>query len=344
MSFKDFKFLPKVGEFDARPAAAGKMNYWHIPVLFKEVLECLNPQSGNNFVDCTFGGGGYSFSMADKILPNGRIIGIDLDEMSIDNGQTTIKTKKIKNIILVHDNFKNLRKIIEENWPDQRVDNIFDGILFDLGLSSAQLQDRNRGFTFKLDAPLNMSFGQVNDNETDTTEKIINKWSENEIIRILKEYGEEEFAGRIARAIVGARKIREIKTTDDLVKIIAGSVPTGYKHKKIHFATKTFQALRIASNDELENLESVLPQAVDLLKPGGKLAVISYHSLEDRIVKNYFKTESRDCICPPACPKCVCGHQAKIRILTKKPIIPTDEEIKMNNRSRSAKMRVAQKI
>jgi 16S rRNA (cytosine1402-N4)-methyltransferase len=164
------------------------------------------------------------------------------------------------------------------------------------------------------------------------------------LIRILKEYSEEEFAGRIAQSIVNERKKIIIKTTGELVKIIASSVPAGYKHKKIHFATKTFQALRIASNDELNNLKSVLPQAVDLLKPGGKLVAISYHSLEDRIVKNYFRDENRDCLCPPACPECVCGHQAKIKILTKKPIIPTNEEIKINNRSRSAKMRVAVKI
>ncbi len=321
------------------------MNYWHIPVLFKEVIENFNPQSGNYFIDCTFGGGGYSFAIADKIKPNGKIIGIDLDELAIANGWEKIKTNRIKNIILVHDNFKNLYKIIEENWPKKRNENIFDGILFDLGLSSAQLQDRNRGFAFKLDAPINMSFGLAdNDYEQDSTEKILNIWSENEIAGILTEYGEEKFARRIARAIVRERRAMPIKTTGNLVDIIAKSVPSGYKNKKIHFATRTFQALRIATNDELENLKSALPQAVRLLKPGGKLAVISYHSLEDRIVKNYFRQESRGCVCPPSYPKCVCEHQAKITILTKKPITPTAEEIRINNRSRSAKMRIAEKI
>jgi 16S rRNA (cytosine1402-N4)-methyltransferase len=322
------------------------MNYWHIPVLLKEVVLSLNPQSGDNFIDCTFGGGGYSFSLAEDIKPNGKIIGIDLDELAIVNGQTKIKTKKIKNIILVHDNFKNLRQIVEENWPNQRHDNIFNGILFDLGLSSAQLQDRNRGFAFKVDSPLNMSFGQIDDSHDkfSSTEKIINIWSENEIARIIKEYGEEKFAKNIARKIVLERKFAPIRTTGKLVDIIAGSVPAAYKNRKIHFATRTFQALRIASNDELNNLKSVLPQALDLLKPGGRLVVISYHSLEDRITKNFFREENRNCVCPPSCPKCVCNHQAKIKILTKKPIIPTIEEIKNNNRSRSAKMRVAIKI
>jgi 16S rRNA (cytosine1402-N4)-methyltransferase len=265
-----------------------------------------------------------------------------ISNVNLKNYFKSSLTKKIKNIILVHDNFKNLHKIIEENWPDQRSGNIFDGILFDLGLSSAQLQDRNRGFTFKLDAPLNMSFGQADEfDELSSTEEIVNKWSLSELTRILKEYGEEEYASRIAQAIVSERKKINIKTTASLVNIIASAVPAGYKHKKIHFATKTFQALRIASNDELNNLISALPQAVNFLKPGGKLVVISYHSLEDRIVKNFFRNESRDCVCPPACPKCVCNHRVIIKILTKKPIIPTAEEIKINNRSRSAKMRIA---
>jgi 16S rRNA (cytosine1402-N4)-methyltransferase len=321
------------------------MNYWHIPVLFKEVIENFCPQSGDNYIDCTFGGGGYSFSIVQKIKPKGKIIGVDLDELAIANGQAKIKSQKINNLILVHDNFKNLHKIFEKSWPQKHSDNIFSGILFDLGLSSAQLQDWNRGFTFKVDTPLNMSFGQVdNKAQENITEKIVNCWSENEIAKILIEYGEEKYAKRIAQAIVSGRKKMPIKKTFDLVNIINNAVPAIYKNKKIHFATKTFQALRIASNDELNNLKLALPQAVGLLKPGGKLIVISYHSLEDRIVKNYFRQESRDCICPPSYPKCVCVHRAKIKILTKKPVIPTDKEIKINNRSRSAKMRVVVRI
>lgn len=324
--------------------------YEHTPVMLKEVLKFLNPGPGQNFIDCTLGGGGYTFAIAEKIVPSGKILSIDLDNSAIANAAGIIKQNKYQNIILVHENFKNLSNIVKNYWPVRQAFG-FDGIVFDLGLSSAQLKDRNRGFSFQLDAPLDMAFDHTRKNTNkeriDTnlsTEEIINKWPEDKLERILQEYGEERHAQRISTALANARQEKEIKTTGQLVEIIAQAVPEAYKHKKIHFATRTFQALRIATNQELENLKIVLPQAVDLLKAGGKLTIVSYHSLEDRIIKQYVKQESRDCLCPPSAPVCACSHKASLKIITRKVIKPSEEEVAKNPRARSARLRVAEKI
>jgi len=319
------------------------MNYWHVPVMLKEVISYLAPQLGDNVIDCTFGGGGYSFALVEKIGPQGKILSIDLDESAIINGEKNLKAGNINNIILVNDNFGNLNKIVNTVWPKEKKKD-FAGIIFDLGLSSAQLEDENRGFAFKKNGPLDMSFGETLGNRP-PTENIINEWNGNELDKILKNYGEEKYHKNIAQAIMAARKVSRIDSVERLVEIIRQAVPLAYQNsKKIHFATKTFQALRIATNDELANLTKALPQTIELLKTGGKLIVISYHSLEDRIVKNFLRQENRDCVCPPEAPVCRCGHTARLKILTKKPLRPTKSEIASNRRARSAKMRIALKI
>jgi len=307
------------------------MNYYHVPVMLKEVLNYLNPRIGQHFIDCTLGGGGYTLAIAEKVGKQGRVLAIDLDELALENIKEKIKKHKNKNIILVHENFKNLSKIVNKIFKKVR-SNKLDGIVFDLGLSSAQLQDRHRGFSFKLDAPLDMRFAHKHENnekEQKNTKYIINSYQQEELEKILREYGEERFAGRIARGIVEQRKLRPIKTTGQLVEIVKNVVPKKYLYSRIHPATRTFQALRIATNGELENLKEALPQAVNSLKSGGRIVVVSYHSLEDRIVKHFFKKEAKE---------------GKIKILTKKIVRPSEEEIEDNPRSRSAKMRVSEKI
>ncbi|MCK4553390.1 16S rRNA (cytosine(1402)-N(4))-methyltransferase RsmH [Candidatus Parcubacteria bacterium] len=312
------------------------MNYQHIPVMLKEVLEYLDPQPGQYFIDCTLGGAGYTIAIAERVGEKGGVIAIDLDKMAIENAKLQITNYQLHNIILVQDNFKNLSKIAKQYFKNKKI----NGIVFDLGLSSAQLKDRNRGFSFQKDALLDMAFGQ---SEISTID-IINKWKKENLEKIIREYGEERFAKRIAQGIVDYRKIKLIKTTGQLVEIIKSVIPKKYQHGKIHFATRTFQALRIATNNELENLREVLPQAVDLLIDGGRIVVISYHSLEDRIVKRFFKQESKDCICPPNYPACRCQHKARIKILTKKVIRAREEEVRDNPGARSAKLRAVEKI
>jgi 16S rRNA (cytosine1402-N4)-methyltransferase len=320
------------------------MEYQHIPVMLKEVIEYLKPAAGMKFIDCTLGGGGYTLELSKTLGSKGLVIGIDEDPFSIKTVKEKINTQKINNIFLSNDNFKNLSKIIKESNKEESIG--FDGIVFDLGLSSAQLKDRGRGFSFQLDqAPLVMDFGGITEEDSSKTEKIVNKYKEEELERIFRNYGEERFSKNIARNIIKYRKTKQVKTVGELVPIIMDSIPGRFKNgAKIHPATRVFQALRIATNDELESLNSALPQALDLLKKGGRIAVISYHSLEDRIVKNFFKYESKDCVCPPEIPVCRCGHLRSLKIITKKALKPSEEEIIENPRSRSAKMRVAEKV
>ena len=289
----------------------------HIPVLQKEVIQYLDPKPNQNFIDCTIGEGGHSLAITERISPNGRVLGIDWSP------ELTQELKTKNNLVLVCDNFVNLRSVVEKYKfkPIQ-------GILFDLGMSSWHLEESGKGFSFQREEPLDMRYNLQNQL---TAEKILNYWSKFEIEKILKEYGEEKFARQIAKVIIEERKIKPIKNTLQLVEIIKKAVPKRYLHQKIHFATRTFQALRIAVNDELSNLKKALPQALEILKSKGKLLVISFHSLEDRIVKNFFKQQTREGL-------------PKIKILTKKPIGPSIEEIKINPRSRSAKLRAAQKL
>lgn len=318
------------------------MIYEHIPVMLPEVLKYLNPLPGQKFIDCTLGGGGYTFALAQKVGDHGKVIALDADKLAIANANEIIKKNKIKNVILKHENFRKLQTTINEiSQEGKQNKNIqFDGIVFDLGLSSAQLKDRSRGFSFQLDSPLNMAFGD----EEERTGQIINQYSQSDLEKIFREYGEERFSLQIAKKIVEARKMQDIKTTAELVEIIRTAIPKKFQFGKTHPATKVFQALRIETNQELDSLREVLPQALALLKSGGRLVIVSFHSLEDRIVKHFFKDMSRDCICPKKAPVCICKHRAQLKIITKKPILPSPEEVKKNPRSRSAKLRTAEKI
>ncbi|MCX6796210.1 MAG: 16S rRNA (cytosine(1402)-N(4))-methyltransferase RsmH [Candidatus Falkowbacteria bacterium] len=315
------------------------MEYRHTPVMMTEAIEFLRPQSGNKFIDCTLGGGGYTSVLATAVGQDGVIIAIDVDQLAIANAQQ--KFKNFSNVFLVQDNFKNLPKIVHNIFKDEG-EVKFDGIVFDLGLSSAQLADQQRGLSFQYDAPLNMSLGEM---PVERTAQIINSWREDELYHAIKNYGEERYARQIAHRIVLARSKKKISTTSELLAIIAAAVPANYRHHHhLHFATRTFQALRIATNDELVNLQSALPLATKLLTSGGRLVVVSYQSLEDRIVKTFFKNESHDCLCQPDSIICQCHHQACLKIITKKPLVPTSDEIKTNPRARSAKLRAAEKI
>ncbi len=314
------------------------MKYKHVPVLIEEVLEFLNPRRGGFFIDCTLGGAGYTSRIAKIVSDTGKVVAFDLDEMAIKNAESLLKEAEINNVELIKDNFRNLKENLDKKFNNDEL--FVDGVVLDLGMSSAQLDDKNRGISFLEDRPLDMAFG-----ESDwSTEEIVNTWKVFELENIFKIYGEERFARKIAREIYLERKEEKIKTTGHLVEIIKKSIPKKFQSKKIHPATKVFQALRIATNDEIRNLERVLPQIVNILKPGGRVVVVSFHSLEDRIVKNFFRTSASDCICPKAAPVCICSHQPELKILTKKIVIATGDEVKNNPRARSAKLRAAEKL
>jgi 16S rRNA (cytosine1402-N4)-methyltransferase len=311
------------------------MKYNHVPVLLKEAIENLNLKKGDIVVDCTLGGGGYTRELSRIVGDSGRVLAIDADEMAIKNSEKINKELNIKNITLIHENFSNLKEIVEKSGLEA-----VDACVFDLGLSSAQFEDPSRGFSFNVDAPLVMEFDYDKERGSKTT-TIVNKYSIEDLERIIRDYGEERMAGRVAKAIV---KNRPFNTTKELADVIVEVLPKGYEKRRIHPATRTFQALRIETNNELKNLKSVLSQAVEVLKSKGRMSIVSFHSLEDRIVKQFFKTESIDCICPPKVPVCNCSHASQLKIITKKIISPSVEEVKNNLRARSAKLRVAEKI
>jgi len=292
----------------------------HIPVLKKEVIEYLDPKPNENFIDCTIGGGGHAIAIMEKTGPNGKILGIDRDPKQIEICKSNAGEYKDR-LIIVCDSFANLKKIIEENNFRKA-----QGVLMDLGMSSFHLESE-RGFSFQKDETLNMRYD--GDEKKETAKEIVNEWSADELERIFREYGEEMFSKRIAKEIIDSRRFKEIKSTFQLIEIIRLVVPRWYCRGRRHFATKVFQALRIAVNHEFENINLALPQAIDSLKKNGRLAVISFHSIEDRIIKNFFREKKKDGV---------------IEIITKKAVKPIFEEIKINNKSRSAKLRVAQKI
>lgn len=310
------------------------MKFQHIPVLLDEVLSYLDPQPDENFIDCTLGGGGHAKEILIKTSPSGKLLGIDLDQQAIKAAGENLNEYK-KRVILINDNYKNLQQITYDAGFNQ-----IDGILLDLGLSSFEMQDEQRGFSFRGSQFLDMRFG----GDGKTAADILNAYPEKQLAKIFKEYGEERHAGLIAREIATERKKNKIANTDQLVAIIEKVYRNKPKPKNINVATKVFQALRIEVNDELNNLKKVLPVALDLLSKNGRLAVISFHSLEDRIVKQFFKQEAKDCLCPPEIPVCNCGHHKRLKILTKKAVMPGQAEIKANPRSRSAKLRAVLKI
>lgn len=290
----------------------------HIPVLQKEIIQYLDPKPNENFIDCTMNGGGHALAILEKTAPDGKLLGMDWDREIL---RFPAKQAKLKaRLKLVNDNFVNLKEVVKKEKFGKA-----QGTLLDLGLSSWHLEESGRGFSFLRNEPLDMRYNPEN---PITAEKILNYWSVQEIEKILKDFGEERFAREIARSILKFRQSRPLKTTFQLLEIVKTATPNWYQQKRVNPATKTFQALRIAVNDELKNLEKVLPQALDVLKPGGKIAIISFHSLEDRIVKSFFREKEKENL---------------LKILTKKPVIPQKEEVKINPRSRSAKLRVAQK-
>ena len=315
------------------------MEYQHIPVMLKDVLDGLRPQSGQVFVDCTLGGASYTLALAKIVGPQGKVLSIDLDDLALANAEEKIKLAGVSNIVLVQDNFRNLQKVIADNFPDNFQ---VDGVVMDLGLSSAQLDDESRGFSFQGDRPLDMAFSQEGHTAIATT-TIINRYPLERLTHIFREYGEEPKAYQVAKKIIERRRKNWIKTTGQLMQIISEVIKPNPR-VKINPATKIFQALRMETNRELEALKEVLPAALKILKPGGKIAVVSFHSGEDKIVKNFLKTESQDCICPSSVPVCVCHHKASVKILTKKPIPASENESNLNPRARSAKLRLAQKL
>lgn len=312
------------------------MQYNHIPAMPVEVACYLNCRPGKVYVDCTLGGCGHAMDICRKIVPDGLLIGIDQDMDAIENAKRKLRPYE-RSVRLFNENYTNLKTILSQ----LNITSV-DGILLDLGLSLYQLESSGRGFSFKRDEPLDM---RMNIKSSITAEGIINRSSEESLRKIFSDYGEERRAKQIARKIVKIRKDKPIKTSRELAGIVVGPVKKGISgHQKIHPATRVFMALRIAVNRELERLESFMENVADYLNPGGRLCVLSFHSLEDRIVKHRIKTLEKGCICPPQFPKCVCNKKSVLRSLTKKVIRPTKEEIAKNPMARSTKLRAAEKL
>lgn len=302
----------------------------HLPVLFEEVLALLTPKDSEKYLDCTVGAGGHAAGILEASSPSGELLGLDVDLIALDYAKNRLNNYGSR-AKLIHGSYIELDRFMREaSW------NQVHGILMDLGLSSMQLDMPEKGFSFRADAPLDMRF----DARTPlSAADLLNSYTEEDLLDILWKYGEEQQTRRIVREII---RQRPVTSTLQLASLIEKAV--GHSRGGIHPATKTFQALRIAVNGELEHLEEALPLAVNALQPGGRLAVISFHSLEDRIVKHYFQLESKDCICPPKRPVCTCGHQASIRIITRRPVEASQAEMNQNPRARSAKLRVAERI
>ncbi|GAC1377882.1 MAG: 16S rRNA (cytosine(1402)-N(4))-methyltransferase RsmH [Ktedonobacteraceae bacterium] len=315
------------------------MQIHHVPVMLNEVLKFLQPQPGGSYIDGTIGGGGHTQAILERSAPDGRVLGIDTDVQTLARVKERL-SDSVSNgrLVLVHGNFAELARIASEAGFVS-----LQGILLDLGFSSDQMDNPQRGFSFGTDGPLDMRLDQ---SQALTAADLVNDAGEQELADIFWRYGEETRSRQIARRIVRTRTKGAITSTGQLAELAAAGVP--YKPGAIHPATKTFQALRIAVNGELEQLTTVLPQIVDRLsterKEGGRMVIIAFHSLEDRLVKEFMRREATDCICPPRIPVCVCGHKARLRLLTSKPVVPTAQEIAANPRARSAKLRAAERI
>lgn len=306
----------------------------HKSVLLKETIEALNLKEGMIVVDATLGGGGHAREILKKIGDYGKLIAFDWDKEAIERFEGGDLRKR--NVILVNDSFANIRK----NLDSLQIEKV-DAIVADLGISSDQLDDARRGLSFQQDAPLDM---RLDRSRSLTAAEVVNSYSEEDLKKIIREYGDEKFASRIASAIAKARNEAPIKDTKQLAKLIVDAVPEMYRRGRIHPATKTFQALRIEVNGELDAIKAFIPEAIEKLAPKGRLAIISFHSGEDSIVKNMLREYARGCICPPEMPVCVCGIKPKVKLITRKPMFPSEEEIARNPRSRSAKLRVAEKL
>lgn len=311
-----------------------KNEFKHIPVMLNEVLDGLNIKKNGIYVDCTIGGGGHSEQILKRLSPNGHLYGFDRDLDAIETCKERLKD--YKNLTLLHANYKDAKELLN-NLGVTRV----DGILIDLGVSSYQIDTGERGFSFLHDGELDM---RMDRSQEKSAYQVVNTYSKERLIDILYKYGEESNAKRIVENIIKHRQEKPIETTFELKEIIEQSFPKKILYGKGGVSKQTFQAIRIEVNGELEGLDQTLEGFIDLLSPNGRMAVITFHSLEDRIVKNVFKLESTDCICPPKIPVCICGHKAKIKLVNKKPITASPKELEMNNRSRSAKLRIVEKI
>ena len=313
------------------------MKEGHLPVLAEEVLAMLAPRSGSLQIDTTLGGGGHTERILEAANPDGRLLGLDADPAAIERVEQRLRPRFGDRLVLRQANFRELATVA----PDAGFGAV-DGCLFDLGLSSFQLADTERGFGFRAGGPLDMRFDTA---RGVPAAELLANLDAAELTALFRRYGEEPKAGRIARAIVEARREAPVATAEELAALVERVAPPNPRQpRRTHPATRVFQALRIAVNEELEALEAGLAAAVDLLRPGGRLVVLSYHSLEDRIVKRFFAAERRGCVCPPELPVCVCGRNPRLRLLTRKSLTPTPEEVATNPRSRSARLRAAERL
>ena len=310
------------------------MEFKHTSVLLEETIENLRIKPDGIYLDGTLGGGGHSYRIASKLGEGGRLIGIDQDEAAIEAAGARLKPYEDK-VTLIRDNYRNAKRVLKDIGIEQ-----VDGILLDLGVSSFQLDNAERGFSYKYDTKLDMRMDQ---RQTMTAADIVNGYSETELYHVIRDYGEEQFAKNIAKHIAAVRKDKPVRTTGELNEIIKAAIPAKMRAAGGHPSKRTFQAIRIECNKELEVLKESLEDLVQLLRPGGRICIITFHSLEDRIVKTAFRRYENPCTCPPDCPVCVCGQVSKGKVITRKPILPSGEEIENNKRSKSAKLRVFEK-
>ena len=313
------------------------MHEGHLPVLANEVIEMLAPAPGSLQIDATLGGGGHTERILEAANPDGRLLGLDADPAAIARVETRLRPRFGDRLVLRQANFRELATVAPEAGFGA-----VDGCLFDLGLSSFQLADRDRGFGFRAGGPLDMRFDP---SRGVPAAELLSTLDTNELTALFRRYGEEPKAPRIARAIVDARRVAPITTAEELAALVERVLPPNPRQpRRTHPATRVFQALRIAVNEELEALEAGLHAALDLLRPGGRLVVLSYHSLEDRIVKRFIQAERRGCVCPPELPVCVCGRNPRLRLITRPSLTPTAAEISTNPRARSARLRAAERL
>lgn len=310
------------------------MEFRHRSVLLEEVIASLRIRPDGVYVDGTLGGGGHSYHIAENLSASGRLIGLDQDDAAIAAAGERLAPFADR-ITLIRGNFRDMAKVLREDGVETA-----DGILLDLGVSSYQIDTPERGFSYRYDTELDM---RMDRRQALTAGMIVNNWSLEELSRIIREYGEDKFARNIARHIVMAREEKEIRTTGQLNEIIRAAIPAKARAGLGHPSKKTFQAIRIACNGELEALEEALAQAANLLRPGGRLCIITFHSLEDRIVKTAFRRYENPCVCPPEFPVCVCGRKSLGNVITRKPILPGEQELRENKRAKSAKLRVFEK-
>jgi len=311
------------------------LSFHHITVLKEEAVKGLNIRPDGIYVDCTLGGAGHSSLIASQLGENGRLISIDQDDIALANAKEKLAVYGDK-VTLVKSNFRELKQVI----ADLNLTGV-DGVLFDLGVSSPQLDEGDRGFSYNADAPLDMRMDQ---DAPLSAYDVVNEWDEEELAKIFWEYGEEKFSRRISRQIVNHRQKAPIETTGQLVEIIKEAIPAAARRTGPHPAKRTFQAIRIAVNDELNAFQDAVTDAVEVLNPQGRVSVITFHSLEDRICKQTFNEFAKGCVCPPGFPVCNCGNQPILKIITRKPILPSEAELEANPRARSAKLRIGEKI